>query len=117
MRSYYHEIMGMEILPQYLSLKVGAYAHTYTHLYILNHIYTTLIELCTDHGRIHTYTQTDRQTHAHHKHTHANAHTNIHRPTCIQGAFRNNIAGYAKFPMTCFLDIYQNLRFSPRKFF
>jgi len=26
MRSYYHEIMGMAILPQYLSLKLGAYA-------------------------------------------------------------------------------------------
>jgi len=28
MRSYYHEIMEMEILPQYLSLKVGAYEAT-----------------------------------------------------------------------------------------
>jgi len=62
--------MGMEILPQYLSLKVGAYAHTYTLLYILNHIYETLIELCTDHGRIHTYTQTDR-------HTQTQTHSNI----------------------------------------
>ena len=27
MRSYYHEIMGTEILPQYFSLKVGAYGY------------------------------------------------------------------------------------------
>ena len=26
--------------------------------------------------------------------------------TCSQGFFVNNISGYAKFPMTCFLDIY-----------
>src|SRR6218665_4113829 len=30
MRSYYHEIMGTEILSQYLSLKVGAYDLTFS---------------------------------------------------------------------------------------
>src|SRR6218665_1927700 len=43
MRSYYHEIMGMAILPQYLSLKLGAYAR-YRHkrnvtIYICIYIY------------------------------------------------------------------------------
>ena len=34
-----------------------------------------------------------------------------------QGIFLNNISGYAKFPMTCFLDIYQkNTIFYPKFF-
>ena len=30
-----------------------------------------------------------------------------HMYTYVQGFFVNNISGYAKFPVTCFLDFYQ----------
>jgi len=33
-----------------------------------------------------------------------------------QGFFVNNISGYAKFPMTCFLDVYQKNFFLPEIF-
>jgi|SRR6218665_2014885 len=57
------------------SIYVCMYMYLDTHLYILNHIYKTFIELCNDHGRIHTYMQTDRHTHI--TNTHTLIHTNI----------------------------------------
>src|SRR6218665_3337814 len=52
------------------SIYVCVYMYLDTHLYILNHIYKTFIELCNDHDRIHTYMQTDTRTSQTHTQTH-----------------------------------------------